>query len=473
MPSVLLFILAPFFCSIGTKGTCSVLPFDQNQGRQSGVLMFDILWFAQLQDDRSLPLVRKLQEPEFHSFKASFNNLVVVSSSRSGSPSYFPFFVGFVHRKACVAENLLPEVGFVSIQCCAASNFTDQGTNLTWTSDNYIFHSVGKCENFSAFSGDDHKIACVFYESDSKSFCYYLPVIKSWKYLVRATFLNGHFPQFVTGSAFNFSIGSTSISQINSLLEYLELEGIFAINDDHTNFCLRNEHGNAYISKLELRPLNDAFYLQGSPATILNERFAQVSVFVLLKFFRGIRDLPPMVLILSPLCKIKSCLDSNTYFAGGSNTSAQCHGIIIAQSLKYCGIDPELEDKLDQMFLGVVATGDHAWTPNQGINNENVTADSENIDIGGDSFEDHLENLETIDPLEHPHLQEWIVIGIEPIDPDFDGIPTNILCDKRYMPYFKLVFNIFHSVYAMESSRQYGFIIPEDSMLCFLEVLKV
>ncbi|KAL0918760.1 hypothetical protein M5K25_010791 [Dendrobium thyrsiflorum] len=48
----------------------------------------------------------------------------------------------------------------------------------------------------------------------------------------------------------------------------------------------------------------------------------------------------------------------------------------------YYGIDPELEDKLDQMFLCVFAIGDHAWTPNQGINNENATADSENIDIG-------------------------------------------------------------------------------------------
>ncbi|KAL0917255.1 hypothetical protein M5K25_012302 [Dendrobium thyrsiflorum] len=67
-----------------------------------------------------------------------------------------------------------------------------------------------------------------------------------------------------------------------------------------------------------------------------------------------------------------------------------------AKKFRYCGIDPELEDKLDQMFLGVIATGDHAWTPNQGMNNENITEDSENIDIGSDSFEDPLENLESI-----------------------------------------------------------------------------
>ncbi|KAL0920035.1 hypothetical protein M5K25_009141 [Dendrobium thyrsiflorum] len=67
-----------------------------------------------------------------------------------------------------------------------------------------------------------------------------------------------------------------------------------------------------------------------------------------------------------------------------------------AKKFRYCGIDPELEDKLDHMFLGVVATGDHAWTPNQRINNENVTAYSENIDIGSDSFEDPSETLENI-----------------------------------------------------------------------------
>ncbi|KAI0522369.1 hypothetical protein KFK09_004748 [Dendrobium nobile] len=53
------------------------------------------------------------------------------------------------------------------------------------------------------------------------------------------------------------------------------------------------------------------------------------------------------------------------------------------KKIRYCVIDPELEDKLDLMFLGVVATGDHAWTPNQGLHDENVTEDSENIDVKG------------------------------------------------------------------------------------------
>ncbi|KAI0497273.1 hypothetical protein KFK09_020496 [Dendrobium nobile] len=46
------------------------------------------------------------------------------------------------------------------------------------------------------------------------------------------------------------------------------------------------------------------------------------------------------------------------------------------------------------MFLDVVATGDHAWTPSQGLNNENITTYSENIDIGNDSFDGPSQKLD-------------------------------------------------------------------------------
>ncbi|XP_020589562.1 nodulation receptor kinase-like isoform X2 [Phalaenopsis equestris] len=60
--------------------------------------------------------------------------------------------------------------GFISIQCCAPSNFTDQGTNLKWTSDDHIFNGAGRCENFSASGTSGHKIARIFNESYSKRF---------------------------------------------------------------------------------------------------------------------------------------------------------------------------------------------------------------------------------------------------------------------------------------------------------------
>ncbi|PKU82198.1 hypothetical protein MA16_Dca018596 [Dendrobium catenatum] len=48
------------------------------------------------------------------------------------------------------------------------------------------------------------------------------------------------------------------------------------------------------------------------------------------------------------------------------------------------------------MFQGVVATRDHAWTPNQGLNHEIDTEYSEHIDICFESFEDPSQNLESI-----------------------------------------------------------------------------
>ncbi|KAK9007121.1 hypothetical protein V6N11_050954 [Hibiscus sabdariffa] len=38
-----------------------------------------------------------------------------------------------------------------------------------------------------------------------------------------------------------------------------------------------------------------------------------------------------------------------------------------AQRFRTACIDPELEEKLDQMFKGIVATGDKAWAPSSGI----------------------------------------------------------------------------------------------------------
>lgn len=41
-----------------------------------------------------------------------------------------------------------------------------------------------------------------------------------------------------------------------------------------------------------------------------------------------------------------------------------------AKKFRYCGIDQELEAKLDTMFSGVVATGEHVWTPTVDLSKE-------------------------------------------------------------------------------------------------------
>ncbi|MFQ6621794.1 hypothetical protein Gotur_002997 [Gossypium turneri] len=40
--------------------------------------------------------------------------------------------------------------------------------------------------------------------------------------------------------------------------------------------------------------------------------------------------------------------------------------VLEAQNFRTLGIDPEFEGKLDQMFIGIAATGDKAWTPSLG-----------------------------------------------------------------------------------------------------------
>ena len=40
-------------------------------------------------------------------------------------------------------------------------------------------------------------------------------------------------------------------------------EGVFAAAGNNVNICLVKEKGNAYISMIELRPLNDKIYLDG------------------------------------------------------------------------------------------------------------------------------------------------------------------------------------------------------------------
>ncbi|KAL1174602.1 hypothetical protein V6Z11_A04G025700 [Gossypium hirsutum] len=50
----------------------------------------------------------------------------------------------------------------------------------------------------------------------------------------------------------------------------------------------------------------------------------------------------------------------------GRNLKAKILVVPKAQKFRTSGIDPEFEGKLDQMFMGIVATGDKAWAPSSG-----------------------------------------------------------------------------------------------------------
>ncbi|KAL1086184.1 hypothetical protein V6Z11_D08G100300 [Gossypium hirsutum] len=62
-----------------------------------------------------------------------------------------------------------------------------------------------------------------------------------------------------------------------------------------------------------------------------------------------------------------------------------------AKKFKTSGFDPEFEGKLDQMFMGIVATGDKAWAPSSGTLRSDYFEDVNN-EIPEESEEENMRN---------------------------------------------------------------------------------
>ncbi|KAG8493070.1 hypothetical protein CXB51_010381 [Gossypium anomalum] len=63
-----------------------------------------------------------------------------------------------------------------------------------------------------------------------------------------------------------------------------------------------------------------------------------------------------------------------------------------AQKFRTSGIDPEFEGKLDQMFMGIVATGDKAWAPSSGTLRSDFFEDVNN-EIHEEDDEENVRNV--------------------------------------------------------------------------------
>ncbi|MQL73865.1 hypothetical protein Taro_006191 [Colocasia esculenta] len=207
--------------------------------------------------------------------------------------------------------------GFVSINCCGTSNTTEQGTGITWTSDDHILSpGAGECRDVSTVNtayGGGNASARVFTSDGSGKWCYDLPTVDGWTYLVRATFLGG--PRLRLSSAnssFDFSICSTTISRVESSADALQVEGIFGATGRRTNICMVNQNGGAaHISKLELRPLADEDYPEGEQPVVL-KLIARVDA--------GNRD--PNQIYRYPADPSDRIWTADTSFAGGRTVSS-------------------------------------------------------------------------------------------------------------------------------------------------------
>lgn len=160
--------------------------------------------------------------------------------------------------------------GFVSIQCCGDLNFTDSKTNISWKTDSDWYPDRFTCQDIVRPVKNDtgYNKARLFNSRFGNKWCYNLTTVKNQDYLIRGTFRYGDLQGIPPGSFFNVLIGVTPIGTVNSVYE-TEVEAIFRATNDYINFCLEKGKGYPYISKLELRTLNNSDYFQLEPSGVL------------------------------------------------------------------------------------------------------------------------------------------------------------------------------------------------------------
>ncbi|GLU13368.1 hypothetical protein SLE2022_300060 [Rubroshorea leprosula] len=152
--------------------------------------------------------------------------------------------------------------GFLSIACCADSNYTDN--NLQWIPDDGWFPDRRGCRTIRRTNG--YKKARVF-DLESSPMCYTLTTIRDREYLVRGSF-SGNTETAGPGSSFQVVVGKTVVGEVDSTVDSV-VEGIFRATDEAVDFCLVQENGDVYISSLELRRVDGLGLAEGDPSRIL------------------------------------------------------------------------------------------------------------------------------------------------------------------------------------------------------------
>ncbi|KAL3813748.1 hypothetical protein ACJIZ3_015016 [Penstemon smallii] len=158
---------------------------------------------------------------------------------------------------------------FISIQCCADSKFTDPNTTISYISDGSWYPDKRTCQNtiWTGHENPDTTEARFFSSEYESKWCYDLQTRIGIVYLIRGTFPLSNLQASSPDTFFNVSIGVTEIAKVNSIGESA-VEGLFKAINNHTNFCLIKGKGEAYLSKVELRPLHPD-YLKRYPSSLL------------------------------------------------------------------------------------------------------------------------------------------------------------------------------------------------------------
>ncbi|KAK1351646.1 Symbiosis receptor-like kinase [Heracleum sosnowskyi] len=168
-----------------------------------------------------------------------------------------------------VLQTTYAQEGFRSIQCCADTNFTESTTNISWVTDDNWYPDKLTCQGTAQQIKNTTFYAKtrVFNSRFAKKWCYDLTTRKDQDYLIRGTFTAGDLRRTPQSTIFDVLIDVTSVAHVNSSNDAV-VEGVFRTTTENMNFCLLKEHGDPYLSRLELRPLASN-YLVEKASTVL------------------------------------------------------------------------------------------------------------------------------------------------------------------------------------------------------------
>ncbi|XXG57220.1 hypothetical protein AAC387_Pa03g4434 [Persea americana] len=189
--------------------------------------------------------------------------------------AWFAILVSILALKGAVMVHGQP--GFLSIDCGIAGgdNYTDDNTKIFYTSDTKFIDTGTNKEIAATYMTQTlpRRYPNLRIFPDGTRNCYTLtPVIKSNRYLLRASFMYGNYDGLDQPPQFDAYVGvnrwEIDLPSNSSLRIWNEM--IMVASLDYISVCLVNTgKGTPYISALELRPLNNSTYLAANESQSL------------------------------------------------------------------------------------------------------------------------------------------------------------------------------------------------------------
>eukprot|EP00249_Psilotum_nudum_P024644 c29248_g1_i1 orf=2870-5629(+) len=160
--------------------------------------------------------------------------------------------------------------GFISIGCSwVSASYSDSRTGIMWTSDTNFIQNLGRCVPLPMDTSSQIRIF-----PDGVKNCYTLSTLVGQQYLIRGNFYYGNYDQKSSPPVFNISIDATPVFQVftsETIMKSYEM--IVSATSYVLSYCLIKipQGGTPLISSLEVRPLHNASYFQGSSSVILRK----------------------------------------------------------------------------------------------------------------------------------------------------------------------------------------------------------